>query len=157
MKKIGNLGLFSALFALMLVAPALAAAPTHNVTGGGWFISAESEGPNSVIGHECHFGIQVKAKDGVWTGTGSFMDKDYRLKAILTIDSRYEPDASNRYQVYGIARVYIDNKFIGEYPCQVVLRTEPQRFRIWLDDLGYEASAVWSDEDLAIHGEIVIH
>ena len=141
----------------MLVVPALAAAPTHNVTGGGWFICAEG----TAIGHECHFGVQIKEKDGVWTGTGSFMDKDSRLKAILTITSGTTPGENDptRYMVHGIARVYIDNKFIGEYPCQVILRTEPQRFRIWLfGGLGYEASAPFRVvEDDAIHGEIVIH
>ena len=100
MKKITSLGLVSALFTLMLVVPALAAAPTHNVTGGGWFICAEG----TAIGHECHFGVQIKEKDGVWTGTGSFMDKDYRHKAILTINSGNEPTPI-WYGVGGIPRV----------------------------------------------------
>jgi hypothetical protein len=153
LKKI-SLGLFSALFALMLVAPALAAAPTHNVTGGGWFISVETENPSSVIGHECHFGVQVKEKDGVWTGTGSFMDKDSRIKAILTITSGAQTDPT-RYEVYGKARVYLDNKFTDEVDFTMVLRIDPQRFRIWWN--GYEASAAYSDEPDAIHDNIVFH
>ena len=87
-----------------------------------------------------------------------------RSRARLTVNeivsiSEYDPitNEPHRYELRGTAKVYIDNKFMSESNLQMVLRTNPQRFRLWLEALGYEASAAWSDEDLAIHGKIVIH
>ena len=160
MNKIRTAGLFSVLFALMSVAPALAAAPTSNITAGGWFICAV--GTESALGHECHFGVQAKCKDGVWTGTGSFMDKDYRLKAIIRIDD-VNWDLNNYKEVVGWAKVYVDNKLFVECPCQLVLTTNPKNFRIWLfsglfgEWGGYEASGALNGEGMVGLGNIVIH
>jgi hypothetical protein len=152
---------FAALFLAIPTAMVNASAPTVNVTGGGWFMSQTDPA------HECHFGVQVKEKDGVWTGTGSFMDKDYDLKAILTVeginDLKYNMEHVLIFvNVTGTARVYIDNKFVCNSDFWMVLRVRGTRFWICLNGILPDPSDpstpyIASSPFDAVNGQIVIH
>ena len=98
----------------------VAAKETTKVTGGGWYIA---DGKNcsrpSITGQEnnhCSFGFQAREKGGNWSGRGSFMDRDYRLKAILTVEDMEILRDLDCIRLYGTARVYVDNKFVDECP-----------------------------------------
>jgi len=68
----------------------------------------------------------------VWTGHGTFMDKDFRLKAILTVTGgepiEIDGEGENpptvvdgAYLVDGTARLYVDNKLHGDVAFMMVL------------------------------------
>jgi hypothetical protein len=132
--------------------------PNVKVTGGGWFTD-----PDYTQGHNCSFGIEAMRVDDVWTGHGSYMDKEYRIKAILTVETGLTdtaPDGNPRIKVQGTARVYIDNIFWGETTFRINLvdaQVTPgtsDKLAIIIESPFY---VVWSGPDGLDGGEIVIH
>ena len=90
---------------------------TTKVTGGGWY---EGETGDPTAGNHCSLGFQAKELKGdgaTWSGTGSFTDRDFRLKTILTITGMTKmvpPGGGNNYiKLTGTAKVYHNNVCVG--------------------------------------------
>jgi hypothetical protein len=92
------------------------------------------------------------------------MDKDYRLKAIISIESgragvRFWSDYNPFVRLWGTARIYIDNVQQGEMACTLFLVDDQitpdiaDSFAITIEDLSYGA---WSGLE-GLTGELPIH
>lgn len=105
----------------VMALPASAGSPiTEKVTGGAWFVSVnEFNLPSGAVadGHEVHIGFVAMEKDGVVSGQGAVTDKDYRLKAILTITAKYDgvqaDPAKWPYDYEGTAELYDNEVYQG--------------------------------------------
>ena len=84
---------------------------TTKVTGGGWFISED----DTTLENHCSFGFQAQLKKDRWSGRGSFTDRNYPLKAILTITDAIVPTSTGDGHVLfsGTATVYVNDALSG--------------------------------------------
>jgi len=122
MKKLGAILLLA--LAVTMVVPSVVSGGspiTEKVTGGAWFVADNPWNlPSGKVcdGNHVHLGFEAMAKNGAVSGHGSVMDKDYRLKAILTVTAKYSGSQANPaiwpYDYEGTARLYIDNVYERE-------------------------------------------
>ncbi len=170
MNKLVHLSLIVMILSVLLITPVFAAKPMYKVTGGGWYLSKAPY--STVLNHHASFGVQAggpfaESSSPTWifdngvSGRGSFMDRDYRLKAILEVTGgafQEGRDGPNTYWVRltGTAKVYIENEYAGDMEFRLAFaraakgeRTD----RVWFEipDLTYIA---WGDLK---GGNVVFH
>lgn len=161
MKKLVFLG---ALVILLVTATPVAANMVPDeavkVTGGGNFIADVTSRPDSLQGHRCYFGVQADLATN--QGHGSFMDKDFRLKAILTAHN-VTLVRSTHVKVEGVARLYRDNKKLGDASFELMLADGapgvPPGDRLYFKVTSGSLAGYYWHGDLEVNGngEIVIH
>jgi hypothetical protein len=116
----------------------------------------------AVVGNECHFGIVGIPVEGGWKGQGSFVDKDYRLKAHLTVEDGSSGtsifDGSPYVILTGTARLSINNEKHCEVEFRVSLIDVPTgEDRFFIRFFGHNVYSAWSGLEGLDGGEIVIH
>ena len=143
MKKFAIVGVLMLVLTMVVPSVVSAASPiSEKVTGGAWFISDNLWNlPSGAVcdGNEVHLGFVAMVKKGVVSGHGSVMDKDYRLKAILTVTGKYSGSQANPsvwpYDYEGTARLYINNVYQGKEYFRLNL-TDPDSDGV-IDSIGF--------------------
>jgi hypothetical protein len=131
---------------------------TVKVTGGGNFVADATSG--SLEGNRCYFGVEADSLTN--QGHGSFMDKDLRLKAILTADNVAVVD-STHVKVEGVARLYQNNKKLESAGFELMLADNapgiPPGDRLYFKITSGLLDGYYWHGDLEVNGngEIVIH
>jgi hypothetical protein len=145
---------------LIAATPAYGWPPTGSylkgkITAGGWYVTGD--GDRASFGLEAGKLFQVVGLPdfvpGDFSGHGSFMDNQFRLKAILTMTGGsvvpdYQGPGTFWVGLFGTARIYVDNSFVGEMSFQAAFvvhaspgdRTDTARFIF--PDLSYDSSGV---------------
>ena len=99
--------------AALMLRTSAASSATVKVAGDAQFISIDPSGlPSGAAadGHAIHLGFRVVESEGVLSGQGALIDRDYPMRAVLTFTGQYrgsgaDPDAyPHDYQ--GTARLY---------------------------------------------------
>lgn len=120
-KLIFGLVVFAAL--AFFTVPAIAAEPVNKVTFGGWAVTPDTATNRfDVLNAPIHFGGVGMFAGGAWRGEGSFMDKDFRLKAHLNVEDGTLIQVDPFIRIGGYADVWIDN----------VKLDKPLRWNLWL-------------------------
>jgi len=165
-----NVAPTAAAFAFVPPPPPPSEVIVGKLTGGGWYLT---EAPYSTYtGHRASFGVEagrsfevvdaVEYRDNSVKGHGSFMDNDYRLKAILTVTGGtimegYDGAGTYWVGLKGIARIYVDNVKAGEMVFHMAFAVHPspgdRTDRVWFEipALGYKS---WGD---LIGGNVNFH